>query len=373
MEKRLPAGVSAVLKRLEEAGYEGYLVGGCVRDRYMGKEPNDYDITTSALPQELLPLFERVLQTGIAHGTVTVLTADGPVEVTTYRQDGKYSDHRHPDGVEFTRSLSEDLARRDFTINALALDGAGNIVDLFGGRADIQNKILRCVGDPDRRFEEDALRILRGLRFAARLGFEIEAQTAAAMERKKALLKEIAAERIFAELCGLLQGAYAADVLKKHRSIIEVFLPEMGEAAKPLCPPAFGIATLLKETKDPAQALGRLKAPNAFKAEVLMLIRNQAVPLPADERGLHRLCADLGAKNTQTLFAYRGWDGAPLQAFLQKAPCLSMKDLALDGRDLMALGLQGAAIGKAQEYLLQAVIAGLPNEKETLLNAIKNR
>lgn len=377
MKMSIPSGISALLERLEQAGYEAYLVGGCVRDAYMGIAPQDYDITTSALPEQTKEVFRdaRVIETGLAHGTLTVLTENGPVEITTYRQDGDYSDHRHPDAVYFTRSLEEDLARRDFTINAMAMDRRQNLVDLFGGRADIDAKIIRCVGDAERRFEEDALRILRALRFAARLGFSLEAQTQAAMERKKELLKTVAAERIFAELCGLLKGDHAAETLGEHREVAEVILPELREVdrlKKLPSDPAMRLAAVLqKENAD--LALVRLKAPNIFKKTVRMLLENQEIEQPENERELHRLAIRLGAENLQKLYCWRGWNCAPLLDFLKKSPCLSIRDLAVDGKELMALELQGSAIGNAQKYLLEQVAEGLPNEKEILINAIKNR
>ncbi|MBQ9953630.1 MAG: CCA tRNA nucleotidyltransferase [Clostridia bacterium] len=373
----IPSSISALLERLEQAGYEAYLVGGCVRDAYMGTAPQDYDITTSALPAQTKEVFRgaRVIETGLAHGTLTVLTEDGPVEITTYRQDGDYSDHRHPDAVYFTRSLKEDLARRDFTINAMAMDVRQNLVDLFGGRADIDEKIVRCVGDAERRFEEDALRILRALRFAARFGFSLEAQTQAAMERKKELLKTVAAERIFAELCGLLKGDHAAETLAEHREVVGVILPELRgfQRIKNLpSDPAMRLAAVLqKENAD--LALARLKAPNVFKKTVLMLLENQETAQPENERELHRLAIRLGAENLQTLYRWQGWNAAPLLEFFKKSPCLSIRDLAIDGKALMALGLQGSAIGDAQKYLLEQVAEGLPNEKEILIKAIKNR
>lgn len=377
MKMSIPSGISALLERLEQAGYEAYLVGGCVRDAYMGIAPQDYDITTSALPEQTKEVFRdaRVIETGLAHGTLTVLTENGPVEITTYRQDGDYSDHRHPDAVYFTRSLEEDLARRDFTINAMAMDRRQNLVDLFGGRADIDAKIVRCVGDAERRFEEDALRIVRALRFAARLGFSLEAQTQAAMEHKKELLKTVAAERIFAELCGLLKGDHAAETLGEHREVAEVILPELREVDRlkklPSDPVMRLAAVLQKENAD--LALARLKAPNIFKKTVRMLLENQEIEQPENERELHRLTIRLGAENLQTLYRWRGWNCAPLLDFLKKSPCLSIRDLAVDGKELMALGLQGSAIGNAQKYLLEQVAEGLPNEKEILINAIKNR
>lgn len=377
MQITIPSGVSALLARLEQAGYEAYLVGGCVRDAYMGIAPQDYDITTSALPEQTKAVFRdgRVIETGLAHGTLTVLTDCGPVEITTYRQDGDYSDHRHPDAVYFTRSLEEDLARRDFTINAMAMDRRQNLVDLYGGRADIDAKIIRCVGDAERRFEEDALRILRALRFAARLGFSLEAQTQTAMERKKNLLKTVAAERIFAELCGLLKGDYAAETLAEHREVVEVILPDLREfhRLKKLPPdPAMRLAAVLQK-ENANLVLARLKVPNIFKKTVLMLLENQEIEQPENERELYRLAIRLGAENLQNLYRWRSWTLAPLLDFLKKSPCLSIRDLAVDGKELMALGLQGSAIGDAQKYLLEQVAEGLPNEKEQLIGAIKNR
>ncbi len=377
MQIIIPSGISALLERLEQAGYEAYLVGGCVRDAYMGIAPQDYDITTSALPEQTKAVFrnERVIETGLAHGTLTVLTDCGPVEITTYRQDGDYSDHRHPDAVYFTRSLKEDLARRDFTMNAMAMDRHQNLVDLFGGRADIDAKIVRCVGEAERRFEEDALRILRALRFAARLGFSLEGQTQVAMQSKKDLLKEVAAERIFAEFCGLLKGDHADETLAAHREVVRVILPNLQgfDRLKKLPPdPAMRLAALL-EKKSAAADLARLKAPNKFKKTVLMLLENEEILQPESEAELHRLAIRLGAENLQTLYRWRGWNLTPLLDFLKKSPCLSFRDLAVDGKELMALGLQGSAIGQAQKYLLEQVVEGLPNKQEKLINAIKNR
>ena len=193
--------VNQILLRLEAAGFEAWLVGGCVRDRLMGITPHDYDITTSARPEEVMAVFHdhRVLETGLKHGTVTLLWEHEPLEITTYRAEGTYSDHRHPDNVTFTSSLQEDLARRDFTMNAIAMDARGSIADPFHGAEDIAAGIIRCVGDPVQRFTEDALRTLRALRFASRLGFAIEDATKYAMELCAENLSYVSPERIFAE------------------------------------------------------------------------------------------------------------------------------------------------------------------------------
>ena len=240
MKKLLDRKERAVLKKLNGAGYEAYYVGGCVRDAMMGRSGGDVDVTTNALPEQIKKVFAgwRTIDTGIQHGTVTVLVPeegcgesekDGviPVEVTTYRSDGDYSDSRHPDQVQFLKSLEEDLARRDFTVNTMACDLEGNIIDPFGGKEDIETETLRAAGDAGRRFQEDALRIMRGLRFASVLDFEIEEKTAAAMMDSRHLLKEISAERIFAELKKLVTGKAAGKVLRNYVDVFEYVIPEL--------------------------------------------------------------------------------------------------------------------------------------------------
>ncbi|MBR6793733.1 MAG: CCA tRNA nucleotidyltransferase [Clostridia bacterium] len=382
MELRsIPQSVAAVMEKINAAGQEAYLVGGCVRDAYRGHLPHDYDITTSALPEEMLRIFagERIIPTGLQHGTVTVLTADGPVEVTTYRQDGDYSDHRHPDGVTFTRSLREDLARRDFTMNAMALDRDGALIDPFGGREDLDRGLIRCVGEAERRFEEDALRILRGLRFAARLGFSLEEETARAMVAKKQLLKEIAAERIFAELCGLLAGEYAAEVLEEYGAVLLPVLPELKLDARALSvlkklpqEPALRLAALL--SSEDGGVLNRLKVSNAFREEVLLLLRERDAFCPPERIAVRRRMSALGAMPFITLCRYQRAEDCLLIAerLLEEGACLSVQQLAVTGRDLMALGLKGPSIGEALARLLEQVIEEkLPNEREALLAYIK--
>lgn len=230
---KLPERICILLNQLETAGFEAYIVGGCVRDSLMGFTPHDFDVTTSALPEETERVFSgmRVIETGIKHGTVTVLTEGVPVEITTYRVDGEYLDSRRPESVSFTRSLREDVARRDFTMNGIAYSPKRGWFDEFGGTEDIRKGIVRCIGDPEKRFREDALRILRGLRFSASLGFEIEENTAAAMLDCRELLKNISAERIFAELSGLLTGRNSDRNLRRvmtdFREIFAVIIPEL--------------------------------------------------------------------------------------------------------------------------------------------------
>lgn len=225
----IPQGPDEILNRLTAAGFQAYAVGGCVRDSLLGTVPGDWDICTSALPEETEACFSdlRVVETGLKHGTVTVIFQGVPYEITTFRSDGNYLDHRRPQQVSFVRTLKEDLLRRDFTINAMAVGLDGEIQDPFGGRQDLTDGIIRCVGDPDTRFTEDALRILRGLRFASRLGFSIAPETAAAMERNKNLLSYVSGERIYKELTGILIGTYAQSVLEQYGGVLAAVLPEI--------------------------------------------------------------------------------------------------------------------------------------------------
>ena len=227
MEIRIPEKAAGILKTLHKAGFEAYVVGGCVRDSLIGRTPDDWDITTDALPDQVKALFRHTVDTGIRHGTVTVLSGKEGYEVTTYRVDGEYEDFRHPAEVSFTHKLSEDLMRRDFTINAMAYDPERGLIDLFGGVKDLEDHVIRCVGKPEERFTEDALRIMRAVRFSAQLGFEIEEETFRAMSRLSANLVHVSAERICTELMKLIVSPhpdYLADAWKA--GITKVILPE---------------------------------------------------------------------------------------------------------------------------------------------------
>ena len=227
MEIRIPEKAAGILKTLHKAGFEAYVVGGCVRDSLIGRTPDDWDITTDALPDQVKALFRHTVDTGIRHGTVTVLSGKEGYEVTTYRVDGEYEDFRHPAEVSFTHKLSEDLMRRDFTINAMAYDPERGLIDLFGGVKDLEDHVIRCVGKPEERFTEDALRIMRAVRFSAQLGFEIEQETFRAMSRLSANLVHVSAERICTELMKLIVSPhpdYLADAWKA--GITKVILPE---------------------------------------------------------------------------------------------------------------------------------------------------
>ena len=228
----IPQHALTVVERLERYGYEAYVVGGCVRDSLMGRSPKDWDVCTNALPEEVLRVFKRfhVIKTGLQHGTVTVMVDKQPVEVTTFRIDGNYTDNRHPDSVNFVSRVEEDLARRDFTINAMAYNPARGLVDAFGGQEDLKARIIRCVGEPDERFNEDGLRILRALRFAARYDFGIETETAFSMHRNRHLLENVSVERIFSELKGILVGEGVLGMMQAFPDIFSVIIPELAPA-----------------------------------------------------------------------------------------------------------------------------------------------
>lgn len=230
----VPKNVKTAIDLLESAGFEAYAVGGCVRDSLLGREPNDWDITTCAAPEQTKGVFSsfHCIDTGIKHGTVTVVIDSEPLEITTFRVDGEYADNRHPKSVTFTPNLREDLSRRDFTVNAMAFSPRTGIVDLFSGKEDLQKGIIRCVGDPDRRFNEDALRILRALRFASVLDFEIDSETAESAIKNRRLLQNISEERILKELLGLLCGKGARRILSSFAPIVFEILPELSPMYK---------------------------------------------------------------------------------------------------------------------------------------------
>lgn len=227
MAWKLPEGAAAILHRLNGAGYEAYVVGGCVRDTLLGREPKDFDICTSATPEQMRGALSglRLVETGLKHGTLTVVIDRTPYEVTTFRVDGGYTDHRHPDGVTFVTDVRADLARRDFTVNAMAYHPETGLVDAFGGQTDLKAGVIRCVGNPSERFEEDALRILRALRFASRYGFAIEQETARAARALRETLRQVAAERVRVELAGILCGQGAEAILMAYPDILSVVLP----------------------------------------------------------------------------------------------------------------------------------------------------
>ncbi len=360
----VPAQISRVIQRLEENGFETWCVGGCVRDSLLGDQPNDWDLTTAALPWEIKDCFKELctVDTGICHGTVTLLLPEGPAEVTTFRIDGGYRDHRRPDRVRFSTDLKEDLSRRDFTINAMAYEEKRGLADPFHGREDLENKLLRCVGDARQRFSEDALRILRALRFASRLGFSIEEKTRQAAFAERGRLNVLSKERIFSELKGLLCGASATRVLRENREILAEILPELApmfsckqenayhcftvwehtlhvldaspgeftvrmaallhDCGKPACKTVGedGVAHFYGHSKESekqaAEILKRLRCPKKESAQICELIRFHGQELPFTFGRVKKLLNRLGEVQLSRLFSLLRADLSGQPSFL---------------------------------------------------------
>ena len=435
---RLPEGAAFILERLASGGYSAYVVGGCVRDALMGLEPKDFDICTDALPEQMQAVFAdcRVVETGLKHGTLTVLCDRVPYEVTTFRVDGAYSDHRHPDGVIFVSDVTADLSRRDFTVNAMAWNPSTGLVDAFGGQEDLDRKLIRCVGDPTTRFNEDALRILRALRFASVYGFAIEERTAAAIHALKNTLSDVAAERIRVELAKLLCGRDAERILREYSDVIFTLLPPLAPmlgfeqhtpyhrfdvwehtiralAAAPATE-VFRLTMLLHDSGKPdaftldekgvghayghpqrsaeiaRDVLTRLRVDNATLERVLLLVANHDYPLTPDRRIILRRLNRFGEEALRQLIEVHRADGMgkgtvspevvedwtrtmrrALDAVLAENPCFTLKDLAVNGSDLLAAGIpKGRAVGQCLQTLLERVIDGkLPNDRAALLSA----
>ncbi len=395
MKIDIPDSVKYIIAQLEDAGYEAWAVGGCVRDSLMGREPKDWDITTSALPEQTKGIFRRTIDTGIAHGTVTVMLDGIGYETTTYRIDGKYSDSRHPDSIEFTRSLNEDLKRRDFTINAMAYSDTKGLVDLFGGASDLKNRIIRCVGDPSERFAEDALRILRAIRFSAQLGFEVDPHTMKAAARLRDKLKKISAERIHSELDKTLMSPHPDKFRLIHSSGIDgVILPELADRIqkdpsllKKLCDTLLSApqnrhirwAALISISGGSIDILKRLKFDNNSLHIISELLRLENTPLTGlSDAEMRHVMNNAGAAGMPLLFDYRQTmypdtdltaSKEQYDAILKRSECTCIKDLAVNGRDLLGVGVpSGADVGNMLRLLLKAVLDDPSlNKKELLL------
>ena len=441
MKIQLPEKVNTIIQTLQEHGYEAYAVGGCVRDSLLGREPGDWDITTSASPDETKKLFARTVDTGIEHGTVTVLLGKEGFEVTTYRIDGKYEDSRHPTEVIFTRNLREDLLRRDFTINAMAYNDTEGIVDIFGGMDDLKRKIIRCVGNARERFGEDALRIMRGVRFAAQLGFSLDKETKEAMTELAPTLEKISAERIQTELVKLLVSD-SPELIREayHLGITAVILPEFDEmmrtgqetkyhrydvgehTVQAVCnvPPdkVLRLTMLLHDVAKPEiktvdadgtahfkghdirgeqkakEILRRLKFDNDTIHKVTKLVRWHDYRMPAEKKNVRKAMSKISAelfpmyllvKRADILAhsMYRREEELENLSGLQKCyeeivadhECVSLKQLAVTGTDLIAIGMKpGKQIGEVLNELLRIVLEYPEfNNKEHLLRFVQNR
>lgn len=405
MRFAVPPPVLLALERLTLRGHEAYLVGGCVRDDLLGIPPKDYDIATSATPEDIIECFagEHLLLHGIKHGTVTPVLSGVPVEITTFRRDGAYTDGRHPDQVVFTTSLQEDLVRRDFTVNALARSPQTGLVDMVGGVNDLHARLIRAVGDPERRFAEDALRILRAVRFAAALGFSVEKNTAQAMERLAPTLDRISVERIAAEWTGALLSRHVSRIAD-YPAVVDAAVPEIATAYGDTSASALADAARMAEAlppdlpmrwvalfaycgSDAAQAANdaaaRLRLSNALRGEIAVLAQHMHTPmLPDDARlwvsrlGLPML---LRVTTLQKAMAARDARQQDALAVLEQSArdivasgaCLSLRDLAVNGNDLMQIGIpKGPEVGEALGHLMHQVVTNqLPNTREALLDA----
>ena len=435
---QLSPAAAVALERLEQHGFEAWVVGGCVRDALLNRKPNDWDLTTNARPEEVLACFPdcRTIETGLRHGTVTVLLCGDALEITTYRRDGAYADNRHPVQVTFSDTVEDDLARRDFTVNAMAYHPARGLCNPYGGRADLAARVIRCVGDPSTRFHEDGLRILRAVRFAAVLGFTPEPATEQAVRDCRQLLDNIARERVRDEWDKLLTGANAVGVLRAYPEIVAQIFPEAA--------PCFGfaqnsryhcydvwehtlaalshaetdlsvrLALFFHDLGKPAtytedargghfrdhakvsvelarSAMQRLRYDRETTARVLELVRIHDLPLPVQKKGIKRLMMRLPREDILRLLEvqrcdrlahhpdYRmlpdSWYALPreMDAILAEGACLSLRDLAVNGNDLLQAGFPaGPALGRVLHALLDAVVDGtLPNTRPALLHAAK--
>lgn len=435
----VPSGAAQVMELLERAGYEAYIVGGCVRDVLLGREPADFDITTSARPEQVKAVMDAAgvatADTGLAYGTVSVLYGGAAYETTTYRADGAYTDGRHPDSVELLSSIEGDLARRDFTVNAMAYRPGTGLVDLFGGREDLVAGTLRSVGCAHERFEEDALRIMRGVRFAAQLGFAVEPVTADAMHADAGLLSRVSAERLAAELLKLVCAPHALAPLLEFADVLAVFMPEIEASigfeqhnvhhvytvwehcartccAAPADDAAMRLAALMHDIGKPScfamgadgqghfyghreasaelfsQLAARLKLPRALARDVGTLVRYHDAALPSTQAGWRRWAVKFGPEGVARILELHRYDIAALApaeveaglagvdaacaAFEQAIAdvrVFSVADLAIDGNDVMAAGVEaGPAVGRVLSQLLDDVVAGtLANERAALL------
>ena len=397
----LPEKVKLIIERLESHGFEAYAVGGCVRDKILKRVPDDWDITTSAKPEEVKALFCVTIDTGIKHGTVTVLIEKEGFEVTTFRLDGDYTDGRHPDNIEFTASLTEDLKRRDFTINAMAYSERRGLIDKFGGTEDLKNRLIRAVGIPEERFGEDALRLLRALRFAAQLNFEIEENTYNAVKNLSNTIKKVSAERVAKELEKLILSNNPDKMRLVYESgIMSVWLPELNEYFKNDIDKAevylkamksasyadrkellmIRLSLLLERTGAGAayKALRRLKLDNETVSAVKKLVDLSEISLEKDEYEMRKTMSLAGKRLMPLFFEVRRAKGLADKSFLYKniiirGDCTEISELKINGNDLIQLGIpKGKMIGETLTNLLDKVIKEPElNTREGLIAEVK--
>ena len=437
----IPDGALEILNRLENNGFEAYVVGGCVRDSLMGKNPDDWDVTTSAFPEEIIKVFkgEQVILTGLKHGTVTVRLRGKNYEVTTFRSEGEYLDSRHPSSVSFVRDIKEDLKRRDFTINAMAYSPKRGLIDLYEGVLDLEKGVLRAVGKAEERFEEDALRILRGVRFVSSTGFSLEENTLKAMLSKVGLLNKISAERILVELDKTLLGAHVEKALLDAPDIIFEVIPELKKCYKfnqhskwhsydvytHIVYAVKGVQAkrelrwcmLLHDVAKPDKfflddkgeghfyghadlseklayrILKRLKATNKLIKDVCFLVKNHDRPFPRSDLKFKLRLAEIGQEYALSLVAVKYADNfaqGTQKAIEEKAniialenrikdtfascDCLSVNQLAIDGKDVLEVGFKGKEVGDVLQSVFVDVLSGnLSNDRQKLLKGLEKR
>lgn len=404
MEMNLPMNVKIVLEALHNNGHLAYVVGGCVRDFLLGKEPKDYDVATSALPEQIMDVFKgyEVIPTGLQHGTVTVVVGGTPIECTTFRVEIGYSDGRHPDNVLFALSVEDDLMRRDFRMNAIAYNPWHGLVDPYNGIKDLENKTIRCMGNPYDRFNEDGLRVLRALRFAAQLGFDIEDETAKAIHDCKHLLDNISRERIQSELCKILESNHCGcEVLAEYQDVINMFLPNTNirhiqqvYMKKLGCMPTGKSDDIISRlailfNHDPENTyvnLKELKFSNEIVAYVTQLVSYHMLDLPTNKSEMKSLMNKMSIEQIRRLiFIKKTKSMLPedidnvataeniLNEILENDECYNLKQLAINGNDLIEMGIpQGQLLGLLLDIILDKVIKGeIENDKEALFDAVR--
>lgn len=437
---KLSKKVTLAMEKLEDAGFEAYLVGGSLRDILMGREVHDFDITSSAKPEEVMEVFSdfKVIPTGLKHGTVTVLVEDEPLEITTFRSESGYSDGRHPDSVSFAKSVEDDLGRRDFTMNAMACRINGELFDLFGGQKDIADKLVRTVGNAKERFSEDGLRILRAIRFAAVLGFEVEAGTKNAIHQMGYMIEKVSEERIVSEFNKIMLSEKPSTYLREYKDIICIFIPELEacigfdqknhhhvydvfehtlrvvdnmppklslrlaalfhDISKPIC---FEIGSdgeghfyghASKSAEMAENILRRLKYDNVTITDVCQLVKYHDHQIENSDKIIKRMLRRLGEKGFFDLLDLKRADNLgqseefryrqdilqelenSARRILDEKACFSIKDMAINGSDLIKLGMvQGPEIGEVLEMLLDRVISGeIKNDRQELIACLKD-
>ncbi len=360
-----------IINTLNSCGFEAYAVGGCVRDFLLDRKINDYDICTSALPEEICSVFQNVITVGIRFGTVIVTENNCAVEVTTFRTEKGYSDNRRPDEVLFVNKLEEDLSRRDFTVNAMAYHPQKGITDLFGGQKDIAGKLIRCVGNADLRFREDALRIIRAMRFASVLGFSVEEETKKAMILNKNLLKNISKERITEEFLKLLGGIYASEIICEFSEIINIFIKNFtlpDEDFNSLPQNAYmRFAFLIQNLENKEDIIKNFRLPSAVSQKILILAnhyKKDNAPFMLLQKYNEDVVFEIFEMNNETEILTR---------FLKENPCYKISQLSISGKDLKAIGFFGKKIKEVQNELLYNVVFNkIKNDKKSLLEFAEN-